>query len=117
MAASHILISRSASLPDADITRSKEEAKAEAERIRELTLKDGNDFAVMAREHLTAPRVLKVDLGKFKFEVMAKTSSKPLLPWKLVRFLKLWKLILVFMSSNEPNKDPISFLSKSFSIL
>ena len=78
MAASHILISyKGASRSDADITRSKEEAKAEAERIRELTLKDGNDFAVMAREHSDGPSSTKGgDLGKFKFEVMAKPFSE-----------------------------------------
>ena len=78
VAASHILISyKGASRADADITRSKEDAKAEAERIRELTLKDGNDFAVMAREHSDGPSSTKGgDLGKFKFEVMAKPFSE-----------------------------------------
>ena len=76
--ASHILISyKGADRADADITRSKEEAKAEAERIRKLIVEDGQDFAEMAKEHSDGPSSTKGgDLGKFKFEVMAKPFSE-----------------------------------------
>ena len=76
--ASHILISyKGADRADADISRSKDEAKTEAERIRKLIVDDGNDFAEMAKEHSDGPSSTKGgDLGKFKFEVMAKPFSE-----------------------------------------
>ena len=76
--ASHILISyKGADRADADITRSKDEAKAEAERIRKLVVEDGQDFAEMAKEYSDGPSSTKGgDLGKFKFEVMAKPFSE-----------------------------------------
>jgi len=76
--ASHILISyKGADRADADISRSKEEAKAEAERIRKLIVDDGKDFAEMAKEYSDGPSSTKGgDLGKFKFEVMAKPFSE-----------------------------------------
>ena len=76
--ASHILISyKGADRADADISRSKEEAKAEAERIRKLIVDDGKDFAEMAKKHSDGPSSTKGgDLGKFKFEVMAKPFSE-----------------------------------------
>ena len=76
--ASHILIAyKGADRADADISRSKEEAKSEAERIRKLIVDDGKDFAEMAREHSDGPSSTKGgDLGKFKFEVMAKPFSE-----------------------------------------
>ncbi len=76
--ASHILISyQGADRADADISRSKEEAKAEAERIRKLIVDDGKDFAEMAKEHSDGPSSTKGgDLGKFKFDVMAKPFSE-----------------------------------------
>ena len=76
--ASHILISyKGADRADADISRSKEEAKAEAERIRKLIVDDGKDFAEIAKEHSDGPSSTKGgDLGKFKFEVMAKPFSE-----------------------------------------
>ncbi|MDA8991203.1 peptidylprolyl isomerase [Opitutales bacterium] len=76
--ASHILISyKGADRADADITRSKEEAKAEAGRIRNLIVNDGKDFAEMARKNSDGPSSTKGgDLGKFKFEVMAKPFSE-----------------------------------------
>jgi len=76
--ASHILISyKGADRADADISRSKEEAKAEAERIRKLIVDDKKDFADMAKEHSDGPSSTKGgDLGKFKFEVMAKPFSE-----------------------------------------
>ena len=76
--ASHILISfQGADRADADISRSKEEAKAEAERIRTLIVDDGKDFAEMAKEHSDGPSSTKGgDLGKFKFDVMAKPFSE-----------------------------------------
>ncbi|MBT3638315.1 MAG: hypothetical protein HN531_15375 [Opitutae bacterium] len=75
--ASHILISyKGADRADADVTRSKEEAKAEAERIRNLIVNDGKDFAEMAKEHSNGPSKTKGgDLGKFKFETMAPSFS------------------------------------------
>jgi hypothetical protein len=75
--ASHILISyKGADRADADITRSKEEAKAEAGRIRNLIVNDGKDFAEMAKKSSDGPSSTKGgDLGKFKFEVMAKPFS------------------------------------------
>jgi hypothetical protein len=76
--ASHILISyKGADRADADISISKEEAKAEAERIRKLIVDDGKDFAEMAKKHSDGPSSTKGgDLGKFKFEVMAKPFSE-----------------------------------------
>ena len=76
--ASHILIAyKGADRADADISRSKEEAKSKAERIRKLIVDDGKDFAEMAREHSDGPSSTKGgDLGKFKFEVMAKPFSE-----------------------------------------
>lgn len=76
--ASHILIAyKGASRADAKITRSKKEAKTEAERIRKLVIEEGKDFAEMAREHSNGPSGGKGgDLGKFKFEVMAKPFSE-----------------------------------------
>ena len=76
--ASHILISyKGADRADGDISRSKDEAKTEAERIRKLIVDDGNDFAEMAKEHSDGPSSTKGgDLGKFKFEVMAKPFSE-----------------------------------------
>ncbi len=76
--ASHILISyKGADRADANISRSKEEAKAEAERIRGLILNKGEDFAKLAGEYSDGPSKSKGgDLGKFKFEVMAKAFSE-----------------------------------------
>jgi len=76
--ASHILISfKGADRADAEVTRSKEEAKAEAQRIRDLIVNEGKDFAEMAQEHSNGPSKTKGgDLGKFKFEVMAKPFSE-----------------------------------------
>jgi hypothetical protein len=76
--ASHILISyKGADRADAEITRSKEEAMAEAQRIRDLIVKDGKDFAEMAKEYSNGPSKSNGgDLGIFKFEVMAKPFSE-----------------------------------------
>lgn len=78
VSASHILISyKGADRADAQVTRSKEEAQAEAQRIRNLIVNDGKDFAEMAKEHSNGPSKTKGgDLGKFKFEVMAKPFSE-----------------------------------------
>ncbi|MBN38275.1 MAG: hypothetical protein CMI29_07395 [Opitutae bacterium] len=78
VSASHILISyKGADRADAQVTRSKEEAQAEALRIRNLIVNDGKDFAEMAKEHSNGPSNTKGgDLGKFKFEVMAKPFSE-----------------------------------------
>jgi hypothetical protein len=77
VSASHILISyKGAERADGDVTRSKEEAKAEAERIRKLIVDEGKDFAEMASEHSNGPSKTKGgDLGKFKFETMAPSFS------------------------------------------
>jgi hypothetical protein len=76
--ASHILISYlGADRADANISRSKEEAKQEASRIRNLIINENQDFAEMARKHSDGPSKTKGgDLGKFKFEVMAKAFSE-----------------------------------------
>lgn len=76
--ASHILISfKGADRADAKITRTKEEAQKEAERIRGLIINDNKDFGDMARKNSDGPSKTKGgDLGKFKFEVMAKEFSE-----------------------------------------
>ena len=76
--ASHVLISfKGADRADAKITRSKNEAKAEAERIRGLIVNQKKDFAEMARTHSDGPSKSKGgDLGKFKFEFMAVEFSE-----------------------------------------
>ncbi len=78
VAASHILISyKGADRADAKIKRGKQAAKKEAERIRNLILNEGKDFADMAKQHSDGPSGPKGgDLGKFKFEVMAKPFSE-----------------------------------------
>ena len=76
--ASHILISyKGADRADPQITRTKEEAKTEAERIRGLILTQNKDFAEMASQYSDGPSKTKGgDLGKFKFETMAKAFSE-----------------------------------------
>ena len=76
--ASHILISyKGADRADSAVSRSKEEAKAEAQRIRNLIVDEKKDFAELAREHSNGPSKTKGgDLGKFKFEIMAKAFSE-----------------------------------------
>jgi hypothetical protein len=76
--ASHILISyKGADRADSKITRTKDEAKAEAQRILGLIINDKNDFAEMAKKYSDGPSKTKGgDLGKFKFEVMAKPFSE-----------------------------------------
>ena len=76
--ASHILISyKGADRADAKITRTKEEAQKEAERIRSLIINENKDFGEMARKNSDGPSKTKGgDLGKFKFEVMAKEFSE-----------------------------------------
>ena len=76
--ASHILISyKGADRADIEITRTKEEAQKEAERIRGLIINDNKDFGDMARKNSDGPSKTKGgDLGKFKFEVMAKEFSE-----------------------------------------
>jgi hypothetical protein len=78
VAASHILISyKGADRADAKIKRGKQAAKNEAERIRNLIINEGKDFADMAKQHSDGPSGPKGgDLGKFKFEVMAKPFSE-----------------------------------------
>ncbi len=76
--ASHILISyQGASRADADIKRSKDAANSEAQRIHKSVISEGKDFAEMAKKHSDGPSGPKGgDLGKFKFEVMAKPFSE-----------------------------------------
>jgi len=78
VAASHILISyKGADRADSKIKRSKQAAKKEANRIRGLVVNEGKDFAEMAKKHSDGPSGPKGgDLGKFKFEVMAKPFSE-----------------------------------------
>ena len=76
--ASHILISyKGADRADSKVTRNKQAAKKEAQRIRNLIVNQGKDFAEMAKKHSNGPSGPKGgDLGKFKFEVMAKAFSE-----------------------------------------
>ncbi len=78
ISASHILISyKGANRADSKIKRSKNEAQKEAQRIHNLITQEGKDFAAMAKEHSDGPSSSKGgDLGKFKFEVMAKPFSE-----------------------------------------
>ncbi len=78
VAASHVLISyKGADRADSKIKRSKQAAKKEANRIRGLVVNEGEDFAEMAKKHSDGPSGPKGgDLGKFKFEVMAKPFSE-----------------------------------------
>ena len=78
VSASHILISyKGADRADSKITRNKQAAKKEAERIRSLIVDQGKDFAEMAKKHSDGPSGPKGgDLGSFKFEVMAKPFSE-----------------------------------------
>ena len=78
ISASHILISyKGADRADSKITRSKQAARKEAERIRGLITNGGKDFAGMAKKHSDGPSGTKGgDLGSFKFEVMAQPFSE-----------------------------------------
>jgi hypothetical protein len=78
VSASHILISyKGAERADSKITRNKQAARKEAERIRGLIVDQGKDFAEMAKKHSDGPSGPKGgDLGSFKFEVMAKPFSE-----------------------------------------
>ena len=78
VAASHILISyKDADRAGSKISRTKIEAKKEAERIRELILNQDKDFAEMAKKYSDGPSGPKGgDLGTFKFEVMTKSFSQ-----------------------------------------
>ncbi len=78
ISASHILISyKGADRADSKITRSKQAARKEAERIRGLITNGGKDFADMAKKHSDGPSGPKGgDLGSFKFEVMAQPFSE-----------------------------------------
>jgi len=78
VSASHILISyKGADRADSKITRNKQAAKKEAERIRGLIVDQDKDFAEMAKKHSDGPSGPKGgDLGSFKFEVMAKPFSE-----------------------------------------
>jgi hypothetical protein len=78
VSASHILISYDgADRADSKITRNKQAARKEAERIRGLIMDQGKDFAEMAQKHSDGPSGPKGgDLGSFKFEVMAKPFSE-----------------------------------------
>ena len=78
ISASHILISyKGADRADSKITRSKQAARKEAERIRGLITNGGKDFADMAKKHSDGPSGPKGgDLGSFKFEMMAQPFSE-----------------------------------------
>ncbi|SVC39350.1 uncharacterized protein METZ01_LOCUS292204, partial [marine metagenome] len=76
--ASHVLVSyKGAARAGADITRTKEEAKARAVELRKQIVEEGKDFAEVARENSDGPSKTKGgDLGKFTFETMAKPFSE-----------------------------------------
>ena len=78
ISASHILISyKGADRADSKITRSKQAARKEAERIHGLITNGGKDFADMAKKHSDGPSGPKGGyLGSFKFEVMAQPFSE-----------------------------------------
>lgn len=78
ISASHILISyKGADRADSKITRTKQAAKKEAERIRGQIINHSKEFAEMAKKHSDGPSGPKGgDLGNFKFEVMAKAFSE-----------------------------------------
>ena len=97
--ASHILISyKGADRADADISRSKEEAKAEAERIRMLIVDDGKDFAEMAREHSDGPSSTKGgDLENLNLKSWPNLFQKLHLHSELMKCRMLWKPDLVSM--------------------
>ncbi|NQT19485.1 MAG: peptidylprolyl isomerase, partial [Planctomycetes bacterium] len=71
IAASHILISYKGS-ERSQATRTKEQAKALAESALKDALKEGADFAALARKHSDGPSKAKgADLGAFKKGAMA----------------------------------------------
>ena len=110
--ASHILISfKGADRADAEVTRSKEEAKAEAQRIRDLIVNEGKDFAEMAQEHSNGPSKTKGgDLGKFKFEVMAKPFSEAAFALEVGAVSEVVETGFGFHVIKEPNKKLLDFL-------
>ncbi len=68
---------KGASRADPSITRSKEEAKARAEKLRKQIVEEGKDFATVARENSDGPSKTKGgDLGSFTFQTMAKPFSE-----------------------------------------
>ena len=73
VAASHILIPyKGASRAPADVSRTEEEAKAEAARILTEIQKDASKFAALAKEHSSCPSSAKGgDLGEFSRGMMA----------------------------------------------
>ena len=78
MKASHVLVSyKGAARAGADVTRTKEEAKARALELRKQIVEEGKDFAEVARENSDGPSKTKGgDLGKFTFETLAKPFSE-----------------------------------------
>ena len=78
ISAAHILISyKGADRADSKISRTKQAARKEADRIRGLIINGGKDFADMAKKHSDGPSGPKGgDLGSFKFEVMAQPFSE-----------------------------------------
>jgi hypothetical protein len=78
ISASHILISyKGADRADSKISRAKQAARTEADRVRGLIINGGKDFANMAKKHSDGPSGPKGgDLGSFKFEVMAQPFSE-----------------------------------------
>ena len=78
ISAAHILISyKGADRADPKISRTKQAARKEADRIRDLIINGGKDFADMAKKHSDGPSGPKGgDLGSFKFEVMAQPFSE-----------------------------------------
>lgn len=76
--ASHILVSYEGATHAApSIKRSKEEARAEAERIRKLIVTEKKDFAETARAFSEGPSKSNGgDLGRFKFGMMIQSFSE-----------------------------------------
>ena len=74
--ASHILISY-AGATRSEATRTKEEAQARAAEVFAKVLENPDNFAELAKEYSDGPSAEKGgDLGKFKFDAMAKPFSE-----------------------------------------
>lgn len=78
IAASHILIPYQGAVnAAADVTRTKEEAKALAEELHQQVVEDPAKFADLAKEYSSCPSAEKGgDLGTFTFDKMSKPFSE-----------------------------------------
>jgi hypothetical protein len=77
VSASHVLVAyKGSARSNSKITRTKEEAKARAEELLRQ-IKEGKDFAQVAREHSDGPTSTKGgDLGSFSFRAMVKPFAE-----------------------------------------